>query len=136
MNKAAFQLMDYKFDKIELNFADIPTNPNMVIEFNPSGIFKENESIFALTFEFNANIENIDSKIISIRCVSLFKFNEKISFDEIPDYFYSNIIAILFPYIRAFVSTISLQANIRPIIIPTLNLSALREDLIAATKIQ
>ena len=136
MNKAAFQLIDYKFDKIKLNFEDLPANPKMGIEFKPSGIYKENEGIFALTFEFSANIDNTTDKIVYIRCVALFKFNELIPFHDIPDYFYSNIIAILFPYIRAFVSTVSLQANIRPIIIPTLNLSALKDDLVAATKVQ
>lgn len=48
---------------------------------------------------------------------------------DIPDFFYANSIAIIFPYIRAFVSTLTLQANIPPIVLPTLNLSQLRTIL-------
>ena len=43
--------------------------------------------------------------------------------------FISNSIAILFPYVRAFVSTLTLQANIKPILLPTLNLSSLQDIL-------
>ncbi|EXZ22215.1 pretranslocase subunit SecB family protein, partial [Bacteroides fragilis str. S13 L11] len=48
---------------------------------------------------------------------------------EIPNFFYPNSIAILFPYVRAFVSTLTLQANIKPILLPTLNLSSLQDTL-------
>ena len=105
---------------------NLPVNPNLSIEFNPSGVYKEKEGIFALTFEFKAQIDKSDLNLISIRCVALFEFKDKILFNDIPDYFYSNIIAILFPSVRAFVNTISFQANFTPIIIPTLNLSSLK----------
>lgn len=41
-------------------------------------------------------------------------FESARTLEDIPDYFYANSIAILFPYVRAFVSTVSLQANIPP----------------------
>ncbi|CAM4366664.1 hypothetical protein AQBE111736_13510 [Aquirufa beregesia] len=37
--------------------------------------------------------------------------------------------AILFPYLRAFISLVTLQINIPPLILPTLNLSSLEADL-------
>lgn len=46
-----------------------------------------------------------------------------------PSYFYRNSIAIVFPYIRAFISTVTLQANIPPIILPTMNLTSLEIPL-------
>lgn len=42
--------------------------------------------------------------------------------------------AILFPYIRAFVSTVTLQANVMPILLPTVNLSSLESRLRENTK--
>ena len=54
---------------------------------------------------------------------------DKIEFNDIPGFFYPNSIAILFPYIRAFVSTLTLQANVTPIVLPTLNLTNLQEKL-------
>lgn len=49
--------------------------------------------------------------------------------NEIPNYFYANSLAIIFPYIRAFVSTITLQSNMHPIVLPTVNLMGLSEKL-------
>lgn len=56
-------------------------------------------------------------------------FENVSSFDEIPTYFYRNAIAIIFPYVRAFISTVTLQSNIPPVILPTMNLSSLESPL-------
>lgn len=49
--------------------------------------------------------------------------------------FYANSIAIVFPYIRAFISTVTLQANlVSPILLPTMNLTSLGERLMNNTK--
>lgn len=53
--------------------------------------------------------------------------------EEIPTFFYPNSLAILFPYVRAFVSTLSLQANVRPVMLPTINLMGLTDRLRAQT---
>jgi preprotein translocase subunit SecB len=62
-------------------------------------------------------------------CKARFVFREPVLLEEIPDYFYLNSIAILFPYVRAFVSIITLQANINPLMLPTMNLASLQETL-------
>ena len=72
---------------------------------------------------------NRDFEIISVGSVARFSFSSLMKFEDIPDYFYSNSVAILFPYMRAFVSTVSLQSNIPPLILPTLNLTKLGETL-------
>lgn len=129
MNKAAFQLIGYRFDKVSLDFCDITNDVNYEIEFSPSGKYSQREGVFVLTFAFDARLDGSDKSVISIECSAGFKFNEVISFNDIPDYFYPNSIAIIVPYIRAFVSTVSLQANIKPIILPTLNLTGLKDIL-------
>ena len=55
---------------------------------------------------------------------------------EIPDFFYPNSLAIIFPYIRAFVSTLTLQANVRPIVLPTVNLMGLTDMLRKETTVE
>ena len=55
--------------------------------------------------------------------------------EEIPSYFYKNCIASVYPYIRAFVSNLTLQANYMPLILPTLNLSMLEDTLIKQTRV-
>jgi preprotein translocase subunit SecB len=130
MDKAAFSLIEYKFDKITIDL-EKQLSKKIEIGFEPIGIFNKSDiSTFQLTFIFSAFTKDPESPFITIRCVALFKFERNISFDEIPDYFYTNSIAILFPFVRAFISTITLQANIvPPIVLPTWNLISLAEPL-------
>ena len=64
-----------------------------------------------------------------VNCVAWFEFQDVERIEDIPDYFYANSIAILFPYVRAFVSTLTLQANVPPMVLPTLNLFPLQKIL-------
>ncbi|WP_415711111.1 protein-export chaperone SecB, partial [Aquirufa beregesia] len=73
--------------------------------------------------------ENSENTFIEIECNGIFGFKENTTFEQIPDFFYNNSMAILFPYLRAFISLVTLQINIPPLILPTLNLSSLEADL-------
>ena len=126
--EVAFRLDNYKFTKATLNF-DIPKDAEFVISFKPSGKFKEEEGTYALSFDTIVNCKETDTIIVEVSCIAQFSFKDKIKFEEIPDFFYPNSLAILFPYIRAFVSTLSLQANSSPMILPTVNLMGLTEKL-------
>ena len=80
-------------------------------------------------FTVKVSNENQSSPFVEVSCKGVFKFEEVNNFDEIPDFFYRNSIAILFPYLRAYVSMVTTQANVPGIILPTLNLSHLEHDL-------
>jgi Preprotein translocase subunit SecB len=135
INKAAFSLEKYTFNKVEIDF-DSNSLPELEINFVPSGMFKrtETESIFELKFIFSAKSKGVSKAFVVIECNAIFKFANNILFEEIPSFFYANSIAIIFPYVRAFVSTVTLQANILPIVLPTMNLSSLEKPLREQTK--
>lgn len=127
MNKAAFSLENYRFEKIEIDYSNY--SKDISIKFTPSGEYDSKKGVFKLSFIFTAINEEENLDFVKIECVSEFEFEEKLSFEEIPGYFYRNSIAIVFPYMRSFVSTVTLQANVNPIILPTLNLSDLEKPL-------
>ena len=103
----------------------------MQINFKPFGLFKqsESESFYELKIVFTAADKDSQKHMVEIECNAIFKFSTKIEFSEIPSYFYNNSIAIIFPYIRAFISTVTLQANYQPLVLPTMNLSSLADPL-------
>jgi preprotein translocase subunit SecB len=137
MKKAVFSFKEYKFLKVEMDLFDLKFS-TIELDIEPKGVFNLASKKYKLEFVFKAFEEGNDGEnkkqIILVQCIADFEFNEISSFEEIPDYFYSNSIAIVFPYIRAFISTITLQANIPPIIIPTMNLTSLQEKLKSNTK--
>ena len=126
--EVAFRLVNYKFTKATLNF-DIPKDAEFVIDFKPSGKLKEIKGTYDLSFDTIVKCEETDTIIVEVSCIAQFSFMDRIKFEEIPDFFYPNSLAILFPYIRAFVSTLSLQANSSPMILPTVNLMGVTEKL-------
>ena len=70
-----------------------------------------------------------EDPFIQISCIGTFSFENVEKVADIPPFFYRNAIAILFPYIRAFVSSLTAQANITPMILPTYNLGELEAPL-------
>lgn len=127
-NRAAFSLENYFFSKVLIN-TDHRQSNDLKVSFDPSGIFNSEKSEYELKFIFNAISGESNSPFVNIECIANFKFENVSNFHEIPSYFYRNSIAIIFPYVRAFISTVTLQANIPPVILPTMNLSALENPL-------
>lgn len=127
MQKAAFLIESYLFDLVEINLENYQGG-KLDIDFNPSGVFDSSEKSFNLTFEVKVKDEK-DNQFVRVRCNGIFKFQEVSSFEDIPEFFYRNSIAILFPYVRAYISLVTTQANVPGIILPTLNLSGLEQKL-------
>ena len=128
-NPASFQLTDYIFNDIMLRFEkELPKE--LSVDINPSGIFYPENNSFDLTAEFIAFIETDKvNPFIRIKCNGNFVIPNAKSLDDIPEFFYRNALAILFPYLRAFISVLTLQANIPPLVLPTYNLSELEKPL-------
>lgn len=135
--KAAFQLSKYLFSKVNIDI-DNKRDEKMSVDFVPSGTFLKEQSQFELKFVFKAFYDEIgpDHSYVEIECLGLFTFEEVHSLEEIPSFFYRNAIAILFPYVRAFVSMVTLQANLAPVVLPTMNLSDLEQPLKDSTVTQ
>lgn len=131
MEKAAFNFKGYHFKKAIIDFPTGNDFYDLQIAFNPSGVFDTQNSLYKLLLEIVVltGEENNEHPIVDVTCEAEFQFSQKIELNDIPGFFYPNSIAILFPYIRAFVSTLTLQANVTPIVLPTLNLTNLQEKL-------
>lgn len=129
MEKALFRLVNYKFDKVLLELGDIKHDSEFDVKFIPSGKYFPAKSKYFLDFTFEASVDSFKHDTVKVRCLAEYEFVNVSNIDEIPSYFYANSIAILFPYIRAFISTVTLQANIKPLMLPTMNLSSLHKEL-------
>lgn len=128
MQKAAFSIINYQFDKVSIDLSN-HNNKDLSLSFDTSGIYFNENQNFELRFIVKV-AQNADEKpFAEISCKGTFKFENIESFENIPEFFYRNSIAILFPYVRAYLSLVTTQANVPGIILPTLNLSNLEADL-------
>ena len=136
LKRAVFGLESYRFIDVTAHF-EIPDGTALVISMIPSGIFHPEDSRYELLFETHVkpkdSLEDSLESAIHVSCMANFRIDSCTSRDDIPEYFYSNSLAILFPYIRAFISTVFLQANVPPLVLPIVNMKALGDKLKSKT---
>ena len=134
--KAAFKFLEYQIP--EFSFKE-PSNTNVEtldIRFEAQGNYDLTESIYSMQILFLSSTKE-DGEVTRVLTIAKFSFEEKgMPLDDIPPYFYRNGLAIVFPFIRAFISTLTLQANLKLLIIPILNLSELEEELKSKTVLE
>ncbi len=133
MENTTFQFQDFlvKRSLIELNDGEPDKSFNIAI--NPSGKIFSSKSLFQLKLEIKVYDNN---EVINIDLVVLasFVFNANIRKSDLDNYFFVNAPAIVFPYVRAYLSTLTNLSGLKPIILPTLNLTNLKDKLKQNTK--
>jgi preprotein translocase subunit SecB len=124
---ADFRLNGYRVIKsnIELKGNEL-YDTEFSVNIKPSGI-KHNE-FFHLKLEVSVK-DKKEIYSVFLLMVGDFEFNANIDIEDIPDYFLTNAPAILFPYVRAYISSLTSISGITTVIIPTLNLTFLKEEL-------
>jgi len=126
---AAFSFDSFKVPKFSFDEGN-QMGTKLKLGFSPSGRYFSQTGEFELTFKFiTHDVDDEDKVVFKLTALALFKFDSPISSEEIPNFFYVNAIAIMFPYIRAFVSTLTLQANTKLLKLGLMNLSELEEPL-------
>jgi preprotein translocase subunit SecB len=128
MQKAAFSIINYQFDRVQIDLNNHKSK-DLALAFETKGLYDNEKSTFELQFVVNVSNNVAENPFVEISCKGNFKFENVSSFEEIPDFFFRNSIAILFPYVRAYLSLVTTQANVPGIILPTLNLSNLETEL-------
>jgi preprotein translocase subunit SecB len=122
--KASFNFVNFKIVDFSLKEPHTISNDISVL-FEPSGEFNISDKEFKLILNYKAKQDEDD--FINAKMISFFEIPDANSLDEIPDFFYRNSIAIAYPYLRAFITNLTIQAGQKPIIMPLLNLSELEK---------
>ena len=128
---ATFTLKSYRFIQVSMDF-EAQEGATLNVSFDPHGEYSKATGAYNLRLITRVSSE--EKEFISTTLQVVFGFTEPIELSEIPDYFYPNCMAIVFPYVRSFLSTLSLQANVPPIILPIINFSDLQGILKRNTK--
>ena len=127
----------FQFKGFTINRSLIERNENglakkVSIGFSPRGVYNKKDSTFQLTLGVTISNENASLKI-EIEAVADYFFETEGEIENISNFFYINAPALLFPYIRAYISTLTNLSGFEPINLPTLNMTRVGEDLKANT---
>ena len=131
VSKAGFEFNKFQIPSFSFNTTDGETEneERISIQFLPSGSYNIQTGIFKLYVTFSSQEEISKKEVIKANFIAEFRFDANTDLEQIPSYFYRNALAIAFPYLRSFISTMSLQAGIKLIILPILNTSNLEQLL-------
>ena len=134
MDNSEFQFKGYR---IERSFIEIleTGDDDLAIDFDMSGHIAVEKGVFSLTLI--SKIKNKSNKInIEVTTVGKFTFPNQSIIENLNNFFYLNAPALLFPYVRAYISTLTNLSGIKPITLPTLNLTELGKSLKEKTIIE
>lgn len=122
-NIAQFRFVNYQVVESEFRFdSKRKSNKKLNVTFERSVVVDDADSRMRL--ELVNTIEDEDKSLfLRVRMHGFFEFDSQISDDMKGMFVRINAPAILFPYVRAYVSTLTSLSGIEPVILPTLNLS-------------
>lgn len=132
----AFSFKEYKV--LNFTFAD-PEDASLsdlALFFSPSAIFKERENRIVVNLGLDVKDKEGTKTLVTCKFRFLFEFTDSTTLDTIPKYFWQNSLAIGFPYIRAFLTTLTTQAGVKAIILPLMNLTDLESGLKENTTVE
>ena len=129
-----FQFKGYRINRSLIELDENSNFENLKIAFAVSGLVKRVENLFILNLSIK--IKNNENNVnIEVDTIAIFLFERVENVEDISGFFYNNSSAILFPYIRAYISTLTNLSGNRSITLPTMNLTNLADELRANTTI-
>ncbi len=130
MNKTGIiTFLDYRVNKVEFinnseyNGEEVDIDFDMAVELRTAEDGKE-MIVVLKTNIFEPTEEKVYPFKMSVEVEGYFKSNFEQEDDDIKKYG-KNAVAILFPYVRALISTFTANANVTPLILPTINVNKL-----------
>lgn len=127
VKQARFRLKNYIITETVIKLTRKTIGKDIQVGISPEGKLNEKDKSFTLTLKVVVK-DNKRYLDININIDSVFEYDAD-SIQELLPFICNNAPAILFPYIRAYISNITALGGIAPIILPTLNLESVGKTL-------
>ena len=128
MEDSKFQFKGFTIVRSLIERNDNKSSKKLSLGFAPKGIINRDEATFQLHLGVKIEDENKTFNI-ELEAVANYTFEKKEGLDTLGQLFYINAPALLFPYVRAYISTLTNLSGFEPINLPTLNMTRLGDDL-------
>lgn len=119
------QLLHTQVDKLKLNSFEIQEEKKEnSFDMDFDIIYAKDKDVFSIVFKIE--IMNYEEFELSFNYEAIFKTDSEITDDFTKSSFPSvNAPAIAFPFVRAFVSSLTLNSGYKPVILPSINFTSL-----------
>lgn len=128
VKKARFRFVEYLFKETSIKLTGEDISDDVEFGIEPNGIFEEDNKMFILTL--NVLVKDKKSSLeVKMTVTGKFEY-ETNDIQELVPYLGFNAPAIMFPYIRAYITNITALGGMSPIILPTLNMEGVGKELL------
>ena len=128
VEKAHFRFVEYLFKETSIKLTGEDISDDVEFGIEPNGIFEEDNKMFILTL--NVLVKDKKSNLeVKMTVTGKFEY-ETNDIQELVPYLGFNAPAIMFPYIRAYITNITALGGMSPIILPTLNMENVGKELL------
>jgi preprotein translocase subunit secB len=128
VEKARFRFVEYLFKETSIKLTGEDISDDVEFGIEPNGIFEEDNKMFILTL--NVLVKDKKSSLeVKMTVTGKFEYETK-DIQELVPYLGFNAPAIMFPYIRAYITNITALGGMSPIILPTLNMESVGKELL------
>lgn len=121
-----FRFLNYIIKKSELEFTGEIKSTELNLSIAPT--IEYDDKLYKLTLNVVVTTENNDFKA-SIEMMGVFEY-ETSDRKQLNIFFAHSAPAIMFPYIRAYIHSLTALSGIPGVMIPTLNLSSMGDDIV------
>jgi preprotein translocase subunit SecB len=125
--KSSFQFIEHIITKsIFINKKINKNKKDYNLNLKPSGILNIEFKQFQLALDLEI-IDKEEESLLNVEIIGFFKYQGEI--EDVKNFLYINAPALLFPYLRAYVSTLTTLSGLGTYTLPTMNLIGLRDDI-------
>ncbi len=128
---ANFRFVKYLIKESVLSLKDFVRADEISLNVELNATVNKKDEADNSQLEIVVDMKDKDDKFsLRLKIVGLFEADESVEQIQLNKFIAMNAPAILFPYVRAFISSLTAQAGIQPIIIPTINLYEMGQELL------
>lgn len=128
VTKASFSFENYIIRDAVIHVSEKQTDGHINFKFEPKGVIDKEQKTFTLTLGTHVEDESRSFEL-KVFADATFRYVEDEDGNIREAFLIHNAPAILFPYIRAYISALSSLSGIPTILLPTINMSGLAEEL-------
>lgn len=129
---APFKFRDYVISESYIKIEPKTKAASVDVDIKPHGVIYEGNK----TFEIHLFIEikSDDGLEVKVELVGFFEFSKVIEIGDLRNYFFVNAPAIMFPYLRSYISALTALSGCKTIILPPMNMVNIGQMLEKNTK--
>ncbi len=127
ISQAPFRFLNFVIAESKIKIEPKTKAESIDVKIEPKGvIYEENKNFEIYLYIYVKSNDGLD---VYVKMNGLFEFKEVTKLENLSNYFYINAPAIIFPYLRSYVSALTALSGCRTILLPPLNLTSLGKDL-------